>query len=272
MGISCSSHRQSHHIYIPLPISVTETTILPPTSDPECSICLEKIGNKKCCELKCSHIFCEKCIETWLERSTTCPNCRVAIDCFDTIKSLRGELLCMSMMIDSILNGEEHEAMKGVLWVAYNVNDPQSLNKRFRSDDIMKVLLFNNENGDNNELLRLRKEVATYKTAIYVIANKAQTDMDDVIAKMHTMLKETPLFAILSMSILSDFVDADLSRFMQYFIKVGNQPKYLNDPAFQKIKSDTEMKVFLQAIKANKEKLRIIGEDEEMFMEELRNL
>ena len=270
MGNSCSSSlvsKQSHLVYVP---TVPLETIS--TSEPECSICLEKFGNKKFCELQCSHKFCEKCIEPWLERSTTCPNCRKAIDCFDTIKSLRGELLCMSMMIDTILNGEEHETMKGVLWMAYDINDPESLNRRFHSSDIIKALLFNDDNGDNNELLRLKIEVATYKTAIYLIAIKGQAEMDVLIAKTHTMLKETPLLAILSMSILTDYVDVDFSRFIQYFFKVGNQPKYLNDPAFQKIKSDVEMKVFLQAIKANKKKLKSIGEDEEKFMEELRNL
>ena len=264
MGNSCSIHKQMD---VSIPIETIETIETINTLDTECSICLDKIGNKKFCTLNCSHTFCEKCIQSWLEQSTKCPNCRAAMDCFDTIKSLRSELLCMSMMIDYILNSEEHEAMKGILWVAYNVNDPTTLLKRFMTDDIMKTLLL-----DDNELSKLKKEVATYKTAMYVIMNMTHDEIDDLISKMIKMRKETPLLGIFYMSVLSDFVDADLSRSMQYFIKVGNQPKYLNDPAFQKIKSDGEMKVFLQAIKANNEKLKSIGEDEDKFMEVLRNL
>ncbi len=40
----------------------------------ECSICLnEKTRGVK---LKCSHMFCKKCISTWLYSHNNCPNCR----------------------------------------------------------------------------------------------------------------------------------------------------------------------------------------------------
>jgi hypothetical protein len=43
-----------------------------------CAICME---NKKLnIKLKCGHIFCKKCIKTWLtEKANTCPTCRINI-------------------------------------------------------------------------------------------------------------------------------------------------------------------------------------------------
>jgi len=46
----------------------------------ECSICMEDMTRK--CKLKttdCLHVFHEKCISEWLERSKICPFCRSEI-------------------------------------------------------------------------------------------------------------------------------------------------------------------------------------------------
>ncbi len=46
-----------------------------------CSICLEEIKqNSKCKKIPgCGHQFHAKCIDTWLEESKTCPNCRLDV-------------------------------------------------------------------------------------------------------------------------------------------------------------------------------------------------
>ena len=40
-----------------------------------CPICYDSFNNPL--KLSCSHIFCEGCISTWLDRETNCPMCRV---------------------------------------------------------------------------------------------------------------------------------------------------------------------------------------------------
>jgi len=47
----------------------------------ECSICLDNITERKW--LKCAHVFCKKCIDTWIEHNKTCPTCRCSIDTRD---------------------------------------------------------------------------------------------------------------------------------------------------------------------------------------------
>ena len=43
----------------------------------ECSICLEKYNLKeKIVQLECNHAFHKKCIETWLNKNNSCPQCR----------------------------------------------------------------------------------------------------------------------------------------------------------------------------------------------------
>ncbi|CAJ0577429.1 unnamed protein product, partial [Mesorhabditis spiculigera] len=44
----------------------------------QCSICLSDMKNP--IKLICSHIFCEECVETWLEEKHTCPMCRTTLD------------------------------------------------------------------------------------------------------------------------------------------------------------------------------------------------
>lgn len=42
-----------------------------------CPICFEEVGSGV--QLKCRHMFHERCIHTWFERKTTCPMCRFDI-------------------------------------------------------------------------------------------------------------------------------------------------------------------------------------------------
>jgi len=44
---------------------------------PQCSICHEDFCDP--IRTKCRHIFCEKCLEDWLEREVTCPLCRAVV-------------------------------------------------------------------------------------------------------------------------------------------------------------------------------------------------
>ena len=39
-----------------------------------CTICLEEPD--ECIQLKCGHIFHKECINKWLPKNKTCPNCR----------------------------------------------------------------------------------------------------------------------------------------------------------------------------------------------------
>lgn len=40
----------------------------------ECPVC--NLGFNHPCETKCTHIFCQECIESWLEQDESCPSCR----------------------------------------------------------------------------------------------------------------------------------------------------------------------------------------------------
>jgi len=44
---------------------------------PLCSICHDSFRDP--IRTKCRHIFCEKCLEDWMERDVTCPLCRAVI-------------------------------------------------------------------------------------------------------------------------------------------------------------------------------------------------
>ena len=47
------------------------------SSDITCSICLTDIKpNETFFETNCKHIFHDKCIKPWFEKSSQCPNCR----------------------------------------------------------------------------------------------------------------------------------------------------------------------------------------------------
>ena len=41
-----------------------------------CSICFEDVQAHHACVLRCGHQFHKKCITTWFNNSTRCPNCR----------------------------------------------------------------------------------------------------------------------------------------------------------------------------------------------------
>lgn len=47
----------------------------------ECPICLEIFGEldntRLFCTLKCGHSYHRKCINDWLSKDKTCPNCRI---------------------------------------------------------------------------------------------------------------------------------------------------------------------------------------------------
>ncbi|KAF6259253.1 hypothetical protein COO60DRAFT_1022029 [Scenedesmus sp. NREL 46B-D3] len=43
----------------------------------ECSVCQGVENHTDFCVLSCGHPFHVLCVETWLERSATCPSCRV---------------------------------------------------------------------------------------------------------------------------------------------------------------------------------------------------
>ncbi|CAL4082635.1 unnamed protein product [Meganyctiphanes norvegica] len=42
----------------------------------QCSICLEALVTRPTGTLTCEHVFHERCIRNWLERQSSCPNCR----------------------------------------------------------------------------------------------------------------------------------------------------------------------------------------------------
>jgi hypothetical protein len=44
----------------------------------DCSICLDKAEEPR--KLLCEHIFCDKCISTWLSKNKTCPSCRIDLE------------------------------------------------------------------------------------------------------------------------------------------------------------------------------------------------
>ena len=42
----------------------------------ECPICCDLITSRNFIKTKCEHIFHRECLETWLDKSSTCPCCR----------------------------------------------------------------------------------------------------------------------------------------------------------------------------------------------------
>lgn len=49
------------------------------SSQGECSICLEVIGESGCQTLTCKHSFHVVCLEKWLTTNESCPNCRAEL-------------------------------------------------------------------------------------------------------------------------------------------------------------------------------------------------
>lgn len=49
----------------------------------ECPICLEIFGelddDTLLCSLKCGHSYHKKCVNDWLSKDNSCPNCRIQI-------------------------------------------------------------------------------------------------------------------------------------------------------------------------------------------------
>ena len=49
----------------------------------ECPICLEIFGElddySLLCTLRCGHSYHKKCLNDWLFKDNTCPNCRISI-------------------------------------------------------------------------------------------------------------------------------------------------------------------------------------------------
>lgn len=64
-------------------ISVTttniETSSFGTSSETECCICFETIGEKNNCVTECGHKFCFKCLATAMTRSNSCPYCRAPL-------------------------------------------------------------------------------------------------------------------------------------------------------------------------------------------------
>ena len=59
----------------------TYTSVKPKGDEDVCSICL--VGAAKgdrVYQLVCNHLFHQKCINPWFEKSTVCPNCRRDLD------------------------------------------------------------------------------------------------------------------------------------------------------------------------------------------------
>lgn len=64
-------------------IEVASTIIEKEKIDDVCSICLDIFENK-IRKLICNHIFCDECINTWLQKSKKCPCCLINLE--DEIK------------------------------------------------------------------------------------------------------------------------------------------------------------------------------------------
>jgi hypothetical protein len=62
-------------------ISVTsnETSSFGTSTETECCICFDTIGEKNNCVTECGHKFCFKCLATAMTRSNSCPCCRAPL-------------------------------------------------------------------------------------------------------------------------------------------------------------------------------------------------
>lgn len=44
-------------------------------NEPTCPICRENITNEMACKTLCRHLFCKRCLGSWLNKNKTCPMC-----------------------------------------------------------------------------------------------------------------------------------------------------------------------------------------------------
>ena len=187
--------------------------------------------------LECNHAFCRTCIRRWMEVGTTCPSCRTAIRGIETIATMRTELLSYSILLAALLYGEQHESMKGLLWMAYCVTEPWNEEKEFASNDMLKVLI---PDAFSNELRDRMADVERHKAALDLISlpdvkyagliesikvSVAAIGMRETVAKFSADLDETYVDTALSRS---------LTRFMEY------APEYVDDPVFEQLKGEDE--------------------------------
>lgn len=56
-----------------------ETSSFGTSTETECCICFETIGEKNNCITECGHRFCFKCLATAMTRNNTCPCCRTPL-------------------------------------------------------------------------------------------------------------------------------------------------------------------------------------------------
>ena len=66
----------------------------------ECPICLT---NTELCTTNCNHNFCLDCLQKWLKKKKTCPNCRKRIETF-TYKNITNRLFYINNLEDPNLN------------------------------------------------------------------------------------------------------------------------------------------------------------------------
>jgi len=60
-------------------ITSNESSSFETSTDTECCICFETIGEKNNCTTDCGHKFCFKCLATAMTRSNACPCCRAPL-------------------------------------------------------------------------------------------------------------------------------------------------------------------------------------------------
>ncbi len=104
----------------------------------ECSVCLNDILDEELCLLECEHLFCHKCLNTWLSIKRECPLCRVAIDKFKFKNEINRIIYIEKRIIES-RNTTEIQDMNEIQRL---INDTRNSNLRNKKLSILIRILF----------------------------------------------------------------------------------------------------------------------------------
>ena len=217
--------------------------------------------------LSCKHAFCKTCIHDWMKVGTTCPCCRTAISGIETIATLRTELLAYSILLAALLHGAQHENTKGLLWMAYCVTEPWNEEREFASNDMLKMLI---PDAFSNELRGVRAAVERHKAALDLISSPdaKYTDLIASIKVSVASIGTRATVAKFSADLDETYVDAALSRTIARLVEYG--PKHVDDPVFEQLKGDDDIKVLVKKMKDVAAELDVMAKDN--FMYRLKSL
>lgn len=100
----------------------------------QCSICYSNIISRST-PFTCQHSYCTQCINSWMERSHTCPNCRSGLSPHNTptiIQSLQYNYVAEYQRIHNYITNSNNPNINSRLYLNYisnNINEANLINE-----------------------------------------------------------------------------------------------------------------------------------------------